>query len=318
MKALLFDGSLHFTEKDPPRPVRNEALIRVLMAGICNTDIEILKGYMGFRGIPGHEFVGEVVDCKQKQWIGKRVVGEINLGCGTCDQCIHGMERHCSGRKVLGISGKDGVFTEYTTLPLRNLIVVPDTISDREAVFIEPLAVACEILEQIHVEPKQHVAVIGDGKLAQLIVRVLRLTGCRLTAIGKHPTKLSLIQQLGIKTKLWTQSSNEKFDIIVEATGSPSGLPLALGLLKPRGILVLKSTMRGDMKLNTAKLVIDEITVIGSRCGRFEPAVRLLRDRLVQVNDLISAVYPFDQALLAFEKTKEADTIKVLLDVKGC
>jgi threonine dehydrogenase-like Zn-dependent dehydrogenase len=160
------------------------------------------------------------------------------------------------------------------------------------------------------------VAVIGDGKLAQLIVRVLLLTGCRLTAIGKHRTKLSLIRQSGIKTKLWTQSCSEKFDVIVEASGSSSGFPLALNLLKPRGILVLKSTMHGDMKLNTAKLVIDEMTVIGSRCGRFEPAVRLLRDRLVQVDDLISAVYPFDQALLAFEKTKEADTIKVLLDMK--
>jgi threonine dehydrogenase-like Zn-dependent dehydrogenase len=317
MKTLLFDGSLHFSEKEMPRPASDEALIRVLMAGICNTDMEILKGYMGFQGVPGHEFVGEVVHCSLKQWIGKRVAGEINLACGACEQCTRGLERHCLERKVLGISGKDGVFAEYITLPVKNLIAIPDGIPNKEAVFIEPLAAACEILEQIHIEPVHCVAVIGDGKLAQLIVRVLRLTGCRLAAVGKHRTKLSLIQKLGIETKLWTQPCDEKFDVVVEASGSTLGLLPAMDLLKPRGILILKSTINEDVKLNTAKLVIDEITAIGSRCGRFTPAVRLLLNRLIQVDDLISAVYPFDQALEAFKKAKETDTIKVLLEMRN-
>ncbi len=190
-------------------------------------------------------------------------------------------------------------------------------IPNQEAVFIEPLAAACEILEQIHIQPMHRVAVIGDGKLAQLIVKVLRLTGCRLTAIGKHRTKLSFMEKMDVETRLWNRLPEDKFDIVVEASGSPSGFHQALDCLNPRGILVLKSTMHEDVKLNMAKLVIDEITVVGSRCGRFEPVVRLLRNRLIQVDDLISAIYPFHQALEAFEKTKETDTIKVLLNMKN-
>lgn len=317
MKALVFDGSLHIIETKLPQPSLNEALIRVLMSGICNTDLEIIKGYMHFQGILGHEFVGEVVRCNEPSWVGKRVVGEINVGCGVYDLCVQGMERYCSNRRVLGISEKDGTFAEYVTLPNRNLIVVPDTISDPEAVFIEPLAAACEILEQIHIQPIQSVTVVGDGKLAQLIARVLRLTGCKLLVIGKYKEKLSFINRLGIETKLWHQLSGEKFDVVVEASGSSSGFHQALDIVNPRGTLVLKSTIHNGVKLNLSRCVVDEMTLVGSRCGRFDAAVRLLQNRMIEVHDLVSGIYPFDKALDAFKVARQANTLKILLDMQS-
>jgi len=202
MKALVFDGELKLQERHRPKPEKGEALIQVLVAGICNTDVEITKGYMGFRGILGHEFVGEVVECDEADWVGQRVVGEINIGCGACEICRKGLERHCPHRKVLGILDKDGAFAEYLTLPVKNLVVVPESIPDEEAVFAEPLAAACEILEQVHVGPTQRVAVVGDGKLGQLIAGVLRLVGCELAVFGKSKKKLRILESFGVGTHL--------------------------------------------------------------------------------------------------------------------
>lgn len=317
MKALVFDGNLRFQQKQIPEPDKGEALIKVRIAGICHTDVEITKGYMGFRGVLGHEFVGEAAESDQSDWVGKRVVGEISIGCGGCEDCLKGLDRHCSRRRVLGIDGKDGVFAEYLTLPVKNLVAVPDSVSDEEAVFVEPLASACEILEQVHIEPSHRVAVIGDGKLGQLIVRVLRTTGCRLTVIGRVEQKLKCLESLGVLTVKVDVPLDEKFDMVVEASGSPSGFSRALELVKPRGVFVLKSTTHEDIRFNPARIVIDEVHLVGSRCGRFEPAVRLLERRLVEVKSLISHIFPFERALEAFKAAQDPEILKVLLDFRG-
>ncbi|MFH1943358.1 MAG: alcohol dehydrogenase catalytic domain-containing protein [bacterium] len=317
MKALVFDKILQYQERPVPKPKTGEALIRILMAGICNTDVEITKGYMGFRGVLGHEFVGEVVECESEEWVRKRVVGEINIGCGTCGDCRMGMERHCPDRRVLGIHGKDGALAEFLTLPIKNLVLAPDSISVEEAVFVEPLAAACEILEQVHIAPTHRVAVVGDGKLGQLIVRVLRLIGCRLTVFGLNKSKLQLLDCMGIETHIGKTPSAMKFDIVVDASGSSSGFRLAMGLVKPRGIFVLKSTTHGGIRFNPARLVVDEVQLIGSRCGRFEPAVRLLEHRLVEVKSLISDVFPFERVLEAFEAAQRPDSLKVMVDFRN-
>jgi alcohol dehydrogenase len=264
----------------------------------------------------GHEFVGEVVESDPSDWVGKRVVGEINVGCGVCEDCLKGLDRHCAHRKVLGIGGKDGVFAEYLALPVKNLVAVPDSVSDEEAVFVEPLASACEILEQVHIEPSHRVAVVGDGKLGQLIVRVLRMTGCRLTVIGRIEQKLKCFESLGVLTFKEDSPVDEKFDVVVEASGSPSGFSLALDLVKPRGVFILKSTTHEDIRFNPACIVIDEVQLVGSRCGRFEPAVRLLERGFVDVKSLISNIFPFDRALEAFGVAQDPKTLKVLLDFR--
>lgn len=314
MKALVFDGNLAIQERPKPEPQEDEALIRVRMAGICNTDIEITKGYMDFTGILGHEFVGEVIECRSEKWIGKRAVGEINIGCGICEYCQKDMHRHCPSRNVLGISGKDGAFAEYVTLPAKNLVAVPDGISDEEAVFIEPIAAACEILEQVHIQPIHRVAIVGDGKLGQLIARVLYLTGCRLTVFGMSRVKLSLLDGMRIDTHITNSPTNEKFDVVVEASGSPSGFLLAMDLVKPRGIFILKSTIHENIVFNTARMVINEIQLIGSRCGRFEPAVRLLDKGLIDVKPLIAKKFTFNHASEAFEVAKDPKSLKVLIE----
>ena len=316
MKALVFDGNLAIQDRPKPKPQENEALIRIRMAGICNTDVEITKGYMGFTGILGHEFVGEVVECRSKKWIGKRVVGEINIGCGICEYCRKDLDRHCPSRKVLGISGKDGAFAEYITLPVKNLVAVPDSISDEEAVVIEPLAAACEILEQVHIEPTHRVAIVGDGKLGQLIARVLHLTGCRITVFGMSRAKLSKLDVMGIETHITNSPTNKKFDIVVEVSGSPSGFSFAMDLVRPRGIFILKSTMHEDIAFNTARLVIDEIELVGSRCGRFEPAARLLDRGLIDVKPVITKAVPFERAEEAFVEAKAPESLKVLIGFK--
>lgn len=316
MKALFFDGqspSLIFASK--PEPETGEALIRVRYAGICTTDLEILNGYLSFRGILGHEFVGVVEESPDPGWIGKRVVGEINIGCGTCPVCLAGLERHCPNRRVLGILNKDGAFAEYLTLPVKNLREVPPSISDKEAVFTEPLAAALEILEQIKIEPNFSVTIIGDGKLAQLIARVLINIGVRLTVIGKHPEKLKRFADQGVITFLADDISLPKQDIVIESSGSPTGWELALSLVRPRGTIVLKSTYHKKLTTNPANLVIDEITVVGSRCGQFEPALRLLERRTIVVDDLISAEFPLENALEALKAAQQRNALKVLLRV---
>jgi len=315
MKALIFDGTLKLTDTPKPVPPSGEALVRVTTAGICNTDVEITRGYMNFRGVPGHEFVGIVEAADERELIGARVVGEINAGCGQCSWCAQGMERHCPNRTVLGIAGRDGAFAEYLCLPVKNLVRVPDSLSDEIAVFTEPLAAAMEILEQVKIEPSYRVLVLGDGKLGLLVAMVLRLTGCDLVLVGKHRDKLELFARGGGAVLLLDElkSSNERFDVVVEASGSPSGWDLAVSCVKPRGTVVLKSTYHGALNFNPAPLVIDEITVVGSRCGRFGPALRVLDAGLVDPTVLIAAVFPFDQAEEAFQRSQDRGALKILL-----
>ncbi len=313
MLALEFDGQLRLIERPVPAPKNQEALIRVRVAGICNTDFEITKGYMDFRGIPGHEFVGEVVTSDHEDWIGKRVVGEINLGCGECDWCLGGLSRHCPQRTVLGISGKDGAFAEYLTLPMGNLHVVPDSIPDNRAVFTEPLAAAVEILEQVPVDPAWRVLVIGDGKLAILIARVLIQLGIDLTVLGLMPSKLELFRKSGAQVIQHPDNPGTGYDLVVETSGSPDGWHLAINAVCPRGIIVLKSTYHSSLDWNTAPLVINEITVVGSRCGPFCPALKLLSDPSFETQDIVEAVFPFDSAIEAFERSQSPTAMKVIL-----
>jgi threonine dehydrogenase-like Zn-dependent dehydrogenase len=321
MKALFFDGlMLHALDNyKTPSPGKNEALIRVLMAGICGTDMEIVKGYKGFKGVPGHEFVGvvEKAEGRYSNLAGKRVVGEINLGCGTCDLCLRGLEKHCPERAALGITDKDGVFAEYVTLPLKNLWEVPDRLSDEEAVFTEPLAAAFEVTEQVHVRPTDKTLVLGDGKLGLLVAFVLHLSGANVVMAGKHDAKLSIARQARIRTKKVNELSTKRaYEIVVEATGSAEGIGLALDLVKPRGTIVLKSTIVEEKKMNLTRAVIDEVTIVGSRCGPFPPALAALASGRIDVKPLISAIYPFNEVQKAFERAREKDAVKVLLDLK--
>jgi threonine dehydrogenase-like Zn-dependent dehydrogenase len=324
MKALRFDGTLTFDPDAPVKKTENEALIEVLFAGICNTDLEIVKGYAGFQGILGHEFVGRVIETPDPFLLGCRVVGEINVGCNSCLQCLAGDARHCVSRTVLGIKNRDGAFAEYLSLPVRNLKIVPSEITDQEAVFIEPLAAACHILEQTKVNAAINVAVIGDGKLAQLIVRALAHTECDLTVIGKHQVKLNRVSgiakqviRLDFSIDIFQQvaqlTGNKVFDVVIEASGSARGLPLAIKIVKPRGIIVLKSTYQGNTSIDLAQAVVNEIQIVGSRCGRFEPAIELLTKRLVDVKSLISDTIPVSEGLRAFERAASAECLKILL-----
>jgi alcohol dehydrogenase len=326
MKALRFDETLKL-EKDVPVARREgEALIEVICAGICNTDLEIVKGYAGFHGILGHEFVGRVVESPDDRWKGLRVVGEINVGCQNCELCKAGDARHCANRTVLGIKDRDGAFAEYLSLPLRNLLVLPDSITDEEAIFIEPLAAACQILAQLEINSTTTVAVIGDGKLAQLIIRALAPTNCSLTAIGKHRGKLELVDGIStrsilientadILSEVGQQTNNEKFDVVIEACGSATGLPLAVGIVKAGGKIVLKTTFKGNAQLDLSQAVVNEIQMIGSRCGRFEPAIKLLQDKSVDVGPLITDKLPLDEGLQAFEKAGSAGSMKIILQM---
>lgn len=317
MRALLFDQRLRLVDAPFPRPSAWEALIKVSLAGICNTDLEITRGYMAFKGILGHEFVGVIKECQERGWIGRRVVGEINIGCGECEYCRSGLDRHCPYRTVMGIQGKDGALAEYLTLPIKNLHPVPEGVSDERAVFTEPLAAALEILEQVQIKPDNRVCVIGDGKLGLLVAQVLRLTGCELTCIGKHQNKLKILDSKGIKTLLIDDINGlPKQDVIVECSGSPEGLISALNLIKPKGKVILKSTYHQGVEFNPARIVVDEIELVGSRCGRFEPAIRCLRRNLVDVESLITRIFPFEKALEAFEFSKKREVLKVLLDFR--
>jgi len=315
MKAIHFDRALRCLDLPMPTADSREALIRLLKAGICNTDLEITRGYFGFRGVLGHEFVGVVEASNNRSLVGKRVVGEINVACGHCAYCEKQLQRHCPHRTVLGILNRDGAFREFLTLPEENLHIVPDSISDEEAVFTEPLAAACEILDQIEIRPSDRVAILGDGKLGLLIAMVLSHTGCDLSLLGKHSAKVALVEDYGVYL-LGPETSRKlprDFDLVVEATGSPAGWEEALRLVKPRGRLVLKSTFHGSVAFNPAPLVVDEITVIGSRCGRFEPALELLQTRKVTPTRLVQHTLRLDEALQAFHLAQKPGVLKVLL-----
>jgi len=314
MHALVWDGqNLKVDSRHSEPEVRaGRAVIRVRLAGICSTDLQICRGYMGFRGIPGHEFVGEVQD-GARELLGKRVVGEINFACGQCEFCNRGLGRHCPNRTVMGILGVDGSFAEFMSVPVQNLHLVPDSLEDEEAVFTEPLAAAFEILEQIQLDHGHEVLVMGDGKLGILCAQVLKLTGARVTVLGKHQEKLALVKRTGVRTLLLSDWKPRLFDVVVEATGSESGLKLALSAVRPRGTLILKSTIAGAHNVSLAPLVINEITVIGSRCGLFPPALDALAEKSVLVKPLIERVYPLLEGVEAVAHAEKPESRKILL-----
>ena len=306
------------------------ALVRVRVAGICNTDVELLHGYYDFRGVPGHEFVGTVemvrgVEAEKKKWTGRRVCGEINISCAAlgrrpvCDFCRRGLKTHCARRTVLGIIGHPGAYAEFLTLPLENLHAVPDGVPDEQAVFVEPLAAACEILEQVDVKDIREAAVLGDGKLAQLIARVLRTEIPRVVMYGKHEKKLGLARDAGIATKRMRGDAGdlkqvqEKYRLVVEATGSPTGLALAQHMTEARGTLVLKSTFHGAAPVETWPIVVKEITVVGSRCGPFGKAMTLLHTGKGDPTPLVTRTFPLSEAPEAMRFAQKSGVMKVLL-----
>jgi len=319
MRALYLDKTLTLRENyAPPTPPLGEALVRVRLTGVCNTDLEQVRGYLSFRGVPGHEFVGEVIRCDSApEWIGQRVVGEINAACGQCETCRAGRPTHCPNRTTLGIAGRDGAFAEYLCLPSVNLHRVPESVPDEAAVFVEPLAAACEITQAIHIRPTDHVVVLGDGKLGLLCAQVLQLTGCDLLVLGRHEESLEILAKRGIQTiqdLTGLQDLSGLFDVVVEATGTPEGFATAHQLVRPRGTLVLKSTYQGAVDANLTLVVVDEVALVGSRCGPFEPALRLLAQNLVEVTPLIQGRFRLSEGLAAFERAGQRGTLKILIE----
>jgi threonine dehydrogenase-like Zn-dependent dehydrogenase len=313
----LVDQQLHLRQDLPiPEPPPGEALVRVLRAGICNTDLELLRGYYPYNGVLGHEFVG-MVEHGPAALQGQRVVGEINATCGTCRYCLNGLSTHCEQRTVLGIVNRLGAFAEYLCLPVENLHVVPDTVSTDAATFTEPLAAALEIQQQVALGANNHVLVVGDGKLGQLVAQTLALTGCDLLVVGRHPEKLASLSARGITTGLADAVQPRTFDIAVECTGNPDGFAIALQSLRPRGTLVLKSTYAGRLNLDAAAIVVDEITLIGSRCGPFPAALELLANQAVDPTPLIQARYPLSAGLNAFDHAQRRGVLKVLIDMNN-
>jgi threonine dehydrogenase-like Zn-dependent dehydrogenase len=314
MKAICWDGDAVTLDSSYPPPVPDPytAIVKVHLAGICSTDLQIFKGYMKFRGVPGHEFVGSVSQ-GPKEWLGKRVVGEINFGCGKCELCARDLARHCPNRTVMGIVNADGAFAEYVAVPVENLHPVPGSISDEQAVFTEPLAAAFEILRQIQISTGDEILMIGDGKLGNLCAQVLRLTGAKVTVLGKHRDKLELIKRAGVRTMLLNDWQPRLFDVVVEATGSAVGLDLAISAVRPRGTLVLKSTIAGAHQVSLAPLVINEINLIGSRCGIFSDALEALDASQVSVVPLIEQVYPLEQGIEAIQHAARPGARKILL-----
>jgi len=314
MKAVVFqNGRPVVVEREDPSAPPGDALVRVRVAGICGTDLEIARGYMAFDGIAGHEFVGVVERAPDPSWEGRRVVGEINAPCGRCSICRAGLPRHCPERTVLGIAGRDGAFAEYLTLPLANLHAVPDSVEDEVAVFAEPLAAAYEILEQVETPESGRVLVLGDGRLGQLCALVLARAGAPPVVCGRHTKKLERLRKFGLEAIDAGGDLPRSFDLIVEATGSPDGLRRALELVRPTGTIVLKSTYHTDASLTLAGVVIDEVRVIGSRCGPFEPALDHLRREPSIVDGMVTARYAMRDADAAFEHAARTDSLKVLL-----
>ena len=321
MKAVVFDKKLELNNNYPkPTLERGEALIKISLAGICNTDFEITKGYMGYSGVLGHEFVGiveEVESANDSHWVGKRVVAEISWGCDdpNCEWCAKKNYRHCPNRHTIGIWKKDGCMAEYLTVPTNILFEVPENVTDEQAVFVEPLAAACEILEQLHIEPTSKVLVLGDGKLGLTTALTLNAHNLDVLLVGKHQNKLDIAKAQGVKTELLENFVQKQFDVVVEATGSASGFEMSMSLTKPRGVLVLKSTVASGKELNLAPIVINEITVLGSRCGQFGPALRLLEKNRIDFKPFISGIYPIDNAIEAFEANKSKETLKILIKI---
>jgi alcohol dehydrogenase len=314
MRAVHLESGLVSVKNVPkPRAVAGFAAIRLLYGGICNTDLELQRGYYGFRGTPGHEFVGEVVEAEDRSLLGKRVVGEINLACGKCESCARGLGRHCPKRTVLGIVRHPGAFRELLTLPAENLHVVPRDVSTEQAVFVEPLAAACEILDQVKIPKGAAVAVLGDGKLGLLIAQVLHSHGAEVRQYGRHREKLRISEAAGVSTEVAKKLPAAAYDFVVDATGSAEGLKQAVSMTRPRGTLIMKSTVHGLVGIDTAPVIVNELTLVGSRCGRFEPALRLLRSGKVRVDNMISEVMPLEDAPRAFERAEQKGVLKVLL-----
>lgn len=320
MQALWLENlRLDFREDIPvPVPGNGEALVRVRLAGICATDLELVRGYYPYAGVPGHEFVGDVVAVASQDeagisWVGARVVGEINASCGSCESCLAGRPTHCENRTVLGIINRNGAFAEYLVLPLANLHRVPEIVPDESAVFTEPLAAALEIQQQVSILPTDRVLVIGAGRLGQLAAWTLKQTGCDLKVVARHSRQKALLAKQGIRSIEEGEISPRKSDVVIEASGSPSGFELARRAVRPRGTIVLKSTYKGDLQVNFSAIVVDEITLVGSRCGPFPPALRMLQSGLVEPTSLIESRYPLSQGVLAFEQAAQAGVLKILL-----
>ena len=315
MKAVwLENNQISLQDVSAPRKP-DEALIKIRKAGICSTDLELVKGYYPYTGILGHEFVGEVFEAQDDSWIGQRVVGDINVVCNQCEQCLNGRPTHCEHRTVLGIVNRDGTFAEFTTLPVANLHRVPDSVPDEMAVFTEPLAAALEIQDQINIKPTDRVLLVGAGRLGQLIAQTLALTGCDLRVVARHAHQQNLLKARSIKVISEEDAIAQpwRWDIVVEATGSPSGFALARKAIRPRGTLVMKSTYKGEMSVNFSSIVVDEINIMGSRCGPFEPALRLMESRQVDPTVLIAHEFKLEEAVKAFERAAEAGMLKVLV-----
>jgi len=315
LSVHLASGRVEVRRQPLPRVPKGFARIRLLAAGICSTDLELQRGYYGFSGTPGHEFAGEVVDSPaEPTWVGRRVAGEINLACGRCVWCARGLDRHCLTRSVLGIVKHPGAFREYLTLPIHNLHRVPESISSEHAVFIEPVAAACEILDQVQIPKSDRVALLGDGKLGLLMAQVLQAHGAHVHLFGRHREKMRLVEKAGVTTELLPKKLPQRaYRWIVDATGSAEGLRAAVTMCQPRGTIIMKSTVHGLVTLDTAPVIVNEITLVGSRCGRFEPAIRLLASGKVNVADLISAEFPLDRAAEAFAWAASKGVLKVLL-----
>ena len=313
MNALWLEHNVISLREVPQPGKSNEVLIKIRKAGICSTDLELVKGYYPYTGVLGHEFVGDVVEADDVSWIGARVVGEINAVCNQCEQCLNGRPTHCENRTVLGITNRDGVFADYTTLPLSNLHRVPASIPDEMAVFTEPIAAALEIQQQIQVKPTDRVLLVGAGRLGQLIAQTLALTGCDLRVVARHKHQQGLLTARGIRIISEEEIQPWRWDIVVEATGSPGGFSLARRAIRPRGILVMKSTYKGEMSVNFSSIVVDEINIVGSRCGPFEPALRLMESKQVDPTVLIDSEFALGDALKAFEHAAETGVLKVLV-----
>jgi len=317
MRAVVFDGELRFVEDYPmPEVPPGWARIRVQKAGICKTDMEIMKGYMGFKGILGHEFIGVVEKCDDPNWLGKQIVGEINAACGKCERCAQGLGRHCHNRTVLGILNHDGCMSDYCVLPIVNLLEIPATVSDDRAVLVEPLSAACEILEQMTFQGSERVLVLGDGRLGILCAWALLTVLSDVTLTGHHPEKLELAKWRHLKTAHGSSEVDPGADVVVDATGSGGGIDEAMSLCRPRGTIVLKSTAASQAELNLAPIVINELTVVGSRCGKFKDGLRMLEAYPdMPIERLITARYPIEQALAAFDRATQSDALKVLFEI---
>ena len=314
MRAVLFDERLRFSDAETLRVARpDEIIVDVVKAGICETDLQLCRGYMGFKGILGHEFVGIA---RSGKFAGQRVVGEINCSCHVCELCRKGLANHCPSRTVVGILAHDGAFADQVLIPELNLHAVPENLSDDEAVFVEPVAAACRIPQQIDLRGNERVTILGDGRLGNLCAQVLKYHGCQVTVVGKHDFKLNILRALGIEAILLENVRPDRSsDIVVDCTGSPSGLPLALQLVRPCGTIVQKTTVAAETTMHMAPIVIDEIRLLGSRCGPFDEALRLLAAGVVHVKPLLSAEYPIAEALKAFEHAVRKNALKVLLRV---